>query len=480
MTSFSNDKIIPCSCISIKKTMNLKRFFQLIVVSVLLVFGSSCSKVLRIYHVDSVNTKKDNDRFVYENDSVKVIYDFWYEDGVMLFAVQNKLDKALTIDWKKSHFSLNGLVFPYWRDVDRVRTSGKANTWGTGYGRSFWGFTSFSSSSVVSRDADKSLISPDSWIERGDYSILKTYIGQVEGKLESLKNQQAPSDEIKRVREEFYSSPLLTQLTDSANFSKEDSPLSFRNYLTFKLDGDENENTVDNSFSVSKVSSTVMEPKKVKKTAFKQKSGASFFRIEKNRHIIYPKNNIYFGAGGFPSINSNGAGNLPSFSIAELGYSRLVKNRLELGISYVFAAQGVKAKFIGQNKTSSAAPLGHKVSLRVMGYVPNKRAVRLSLGVNIYTGFYNKVTTPARAATTGNYGQQAYVGHNIKSIVTVGGLFEIGLNLGSRGFNVNPFIAAGVQNLSGSIEALDGVGKSRMDFTHGVIGGGIRWRIQFR
>lgn len=455
-------------------------FVKLGLVVLLAVFASSCSKVLRVYQVESVNTKKDSERFVYEDDSVKVIYDFWYEDGVMLFAVQNKLDKAITIDWKKSHFSLNGLVYPYWRDVDWIRTTGKANTWGTGYGRGFWGFSTFSSSSVVSRDAEKSLISPNSWIERGDYPILKTYIGQIDSKLESLKNQQAPSSEIKRVRNEFYESALLTQLPDSTNYSTETSPIAFRNYLTFQVAEEGSEATVDNSFAVSNVSTSTLNEKQVKQNAYEQKSGTRFFRIEKNRHIVYPKSNIYLGAGGFPSINSNGAGGLTSFSIAELGYSRLVKNRLELGASYTFAAQGIKAKWFGQNKTTYGMPLGHKITLRIMGYVPNKRAVRMSLGINLYAGFYHKVTEEALEEYSTQYWYQAaYIGHDVKNIVTVGGQFEIGLNLGSRGFNVNPFIAFGVQNLSGSIEALDGVGKSRMDYTHGLIGGGVRWRLQF-
>ena len=215
---------------------------------VLMLFVSSCSKVLRVYQVESPKLSEKDERYVYEDDTVKVVYDFWYEDGIMLFAMENKLDKAITIDWKKSHFSLNGLVYPYWRDVARISTSGTANTWGSTYNRNFWGFTSFSSSSVASRDSKTSLISPNSWIQRGDYTIIGTYINQVDSKLKYLEQQQAPRSELKRTQAEYYNGPLLTQLPNTERFSANESPLTFRNYLTYSIEGDNKEAVVDNTF----------------------------------------------------------------------------------------------------------------------------------------------------------------------------------------------------------------------------------------
>ena len=441
---------------------------------VLMLFVSSCSKVLRVYQVESPKLSEKDERYVYEDDTVKVVYDFWYEDGIMLFAMENKLDKAITIDWKKSHFSLNGLVYPYWRDVARISTSGTANTWGSTYNRNFWGFTSFSSSSVASRDSKTSLISPNSWIQRGDYTIIGTYINQVDSKLKYLEQQQAPRSELKRTQAEYYNGPLLTQLPNTERFSANESPLTFRNYLTYSIEGDNKEAVVDNTFWVTEVETSIPKQKKIKEKAYGEKSGTRFIRIEKNKNIQYPKNNIYLG--GVMLIPVNYRGTRLTVSIAEIGYSRLIKNWLELGASYTVGFQDISVKWVGQNYESVGLPIGHTITFRANGYVPNRRSVRMSLGLNAYTGFYDKLTQDEQQASSwGPY----YAGHNVKNINTKGGGVEIGVNLGGRGFNVNPYFGFGIQNLSGSVESLDGVERYRMNFTDAVIGGGMRLRVQF-
>jgi hypothetical protein len=45
---------------------------------------SSCSKVFKVAQIKSVDRLTVNDdRYVFENDTVKIIYDFWDEEGTI-------------------------------------------------------------------------------------------------------------------------------------------------------------------------------------------------------------------------------------------------------------------------------------------------------------------------------------------------------------------------------------------------------------
>lgn len=75
-----------------------------------------CSCTNSIYHVSSLQSEqvqvvgKD---FVFENEHLKVIYNFWEKGGRMRFLLFNKTDQPLYIDWSKSALSHNGVKTLY-------------------------------------------------------------------------------------------------------------------------------------------------------------------------------------------------------------------------------------------------------------------------------------------------------------------------------------------------------------------------------
>ena len=77
---------------------------------------AGCASYIQVFETTSVNVPIQDGRFVYEDDSVKVVYTFWKKKGLMAFDVFNKLDVPVYIDWKKSSFVYNDYKMDYWVD----------------------------------------------------------------------------------------------------------------------------------------------------------------------------------------------------------------------------------------------------------------------------------------------------------------------------------------------------------------------------
>jgi hypothetical protein len=56
--------------------------------------------------------------YVYENDTVKIIYDFWDNKGKMSFTIYNKLNIPIFIDWKNSSMIINDNKYAYWEEKE--------------------------------------------------------------------------------------------------------------------------------------------------------------------------------------------------------------------------------------------------------------------------------------------------------------------------------------------------------------------------
>jgi hypothetical protein len=68
------------------------------------------------YHVATVQSdqvKAVGKDFVFENDDLKVVYNFWEKGGRMRFLLFNKTDKPIYIDWSKSFLVRNDSKTPY-------------------------------------------------------------------------------------------------------------------------------------------------------------------------------------------------------------------------------------------------------------------------------------------------------------------------------------------------------------------------------
>lgn len=80
-----------------------------------LLYLTSCASPWyhQIATFSSENAKIDNDKYVAENDIIRIDYDFWAEYGCFKFAITNKTEKDVKIDLLRSYFIINGMAEDY-------------------------------------------------------------------------------------------------------------------------------------------------------------------------------------------------------------------------------------------------------------------------------------------------------------------------------------------------------------------------------
>lgn len=86
------------------------------------ILGTSCASIK--YQVGNIESESLGQDLTYENDKVKVVYDFWGNGGLLYYRIYNKTDKPIYIDWVHSNFIINDKSFTYYDDNELISTSG--------------------------------------------------------------------------------------------------------------------------------------------------------------------------------------------------------------------------------------------------------------------------------------------------------------------------------------------------------------------
>lgn len=207
---------------------------NLIIAIFLISIISSCS-YYRVATVSSDKTKQSNSGVIFENDTIKVIYNFWSKNGKMSYSIYNKLSVPIYFDWKKSAFIPNDRMMSYWQDETNTVGISSSSAYYL-YGGTIRGSSKSKSKSI--REERVGVVPPRSLINSNKYSLVPTKT----------------------------SLPVQT-------FSLSNTPLRFRNFLAVSTSEqfDKDVFYIDNDFFVSSV-------KRVKKGKIKsvQSSGAFY------------------------------------------------------------------------------------------------------------------------------------------------------------------------------------------------------------
>ncbi len=185
--------------------------------------------------------------------------------------IQNKSDKPIYIDWKKSSFIINDYKFNYWEDKEVTQTL--ATSLGhsvISYNKNFnyrylnmWSGNVMTSTSTKSKPEQITFIPPNSKIIQISYTICPTPIKKIRtlGKIKEVGD---------------FNNIKKKNIVCEATFAKENSPVIFRNFLTYSdSESFKTESHIDNDFFVSKVTETPLNHFKGKIT------------ITKKREILY-------------------------------------------------------------------------------------------------------------------------------------------------------------------------------------------------
>lgn len=198
----------------------------------------NCSPYIQVFDTnsESFGLNKENS-YIFENDSIRVEYNFWKNKGIMSFVVYNKLKKPLYIDWKKSSYVQNGIKLNYWED--ETVTKGIEKTVGRVAYYNFYVKTSINHS-VTSKPEKVTFIPPNSNYIKRTFHILP---------IRELEVKNYSSIEVPKINYKYKKNKAFEK-----KFTKVESPVIFRNFITMSYDENfTDEFYVDNEFYISKV-----------------------------------------------------------------------------------------------------------------------------------------------------------------------------------------------------------------------------------
>lgn len=211
-----------------------------LILALITIIGIGCSSYIQVIDTASTNTEKKNGNYIFENDSLKITYNFWAKKGLMTFSIYNKLETPLYVDWKKSSHIDNSVKLNYWIDKE-VSASIHRSYYYLGplmkpdftYGASVG--TTVTSSVKAERIT---FIPPSSNYFRSQFYILPISFYPLDVNIQPTL--------INRVDKPHKTTEVYEQL-----FSLENSPLIFRNFLTLSYSENfETEFYVDNEFYI--------------------------------------------------------------------------------------------------------------------------------------------------------------------------------------------------------------------------------------
>lgn len=217
----------------------MKRLIPILLLASLFVSGCEYRQLFTVSPA-AISIKADS-LYTFENDTIKIVYSFWKQKGVLGYAVFNKLSVPLYIDWKKSSFVVNDVKMNYW--ADETISTGTSIHSGY-YSGGYYGLLGISGGSTISSGKSVkperiTFLAPHSEIIKSEFSL---WSGN--GILMGVGSKSS------LLRKPGYGDVQVKYL----DYSKSNSPLVFRNFLSYSMtENFSAEIYVDNEFYVSKI-----------------------------------------------------------------------------------------------------------------------------------------------------------------------------------------------------------------------------------
>jgi len=192
--------------------------------------------------------KDDNHEFVTENDTLKLVYHFKPDQGRISISVFNRTDEPMIIDWWKSAIVVDEKTYSFYNPNAPLNGQIDADTSGVRKALSTLRSVYVADVNGTVHLNETSQFIPSHAQIRKELFVLK---------LDTLKNlpeKMAKRDAI-RVSNSLPVSYRQKIPFRKMSFEKENSPLNFRSYLTFRIGkgGAEKEFSMEHQFYVSEV-----------------------------------------------------------------------------------------------------------------------------------------------------------------------------------------------------------------------------------
>jgi hypothetical protein len=200
----------------------------------------SCSKYQYLKLSSATMKQTQTNEFVAENDSFRVVYKFWGQDGPVQIAVVNKSVTDLQVDWKKSWFITK-------KNKYRTLYTPKKRTGKLNYDDAGAPGGVISGFEIISPARSPELVLKNNGINKVSLDLFG------KGFLRSGGH--------KKRREQVILSDMTARMIKKADFSSQNSPYRFRILLSLAVPGKPDQPIViDNSFYVSELVAAKVAP----------------------------------------------------------------------------------------------------------------------------------------------------------------------------------------------------------------------------
>jgi len=191
-------------------------------------------------------------QFVHENDTVRILYNFNGLNAPVKISIQNKLDRPLYIDWKRSALIINDKAISYKPGKATLSGSVSASSWQWSNTSSITG--GFSGDISLPEQLD--FIPPQSYITKRPMAVTNRFFTNLPDSVYQTIAIVVADGSVSRVKR--------------ALFEEAGSPLRFRSYLTF-LDGESPDRQVvyQHSFYIAEIVNTGLHPNNFRNIYYK-------------------------------------------------------------------------------------------------------------------------------------------------------------------------------------------------------------------
>lgn len=215
---------------------------RLLYSALILLAFSSCSTTYQYVTLNSPEVpKNDKKEFFYENDSMRLTYNFHGEGGPIAMTVYNKMDKPLFVNWKKSFLIHDGQAVCLFNN--RVEVNGGFDAYSYRPVGVFPNTRVTSGSLYATFDLPEGMdmIPPGSYITKSLQALVQpTPVYNTK----FLENTQS---------EKIADFSGVTYKYKRYSFDQSASPLQFKSYLTFVVGTNPQEFAVSHSFYAQEV-----------------------------------------------------------------------------------------------------------------------------------------------------------------------------------------------------------------------------------
>jgi len=224
--------------------MKLKKYLNITTVILIILMSSCIARKTQVFSVTGQNLYEKDKSWVFENDKVKITYDFWDQDGNMSFDIYNKLETPIYIDWKNSSFIFNGNKMDYWLE----QTNSLSSSSFTGMNTRLLG--NMSNSTI--QKATSTSIASSVKIERITFLPPRAKLNFAQFKLLNSVYYTLQSPIIIKEKSKVAAKRLAIKFMQP--FTINNTPLNFRNYLALTMtENSKDYFYIDNEFYLSKV-----------------------------------------------------------------------------------------------------------------------------------------------------------------------------------------------------------------------------------